>query len=121
MHAFRHPASRRAYGAALTAEQKEQYKKDVQAGKIKGQPPPRTAVLAESIRTGVPYEELMAGGGVAPENVQTVSEEITVPPEPSFPWVWVIGGTVLLGGLGFAAWYFTRPKPEEAFVPSPTV
>jgi hypothetical protein len=114
MHAFRHPASRRAYGAALTAEQKEQYRKDVREGKIKGQAPPKTAAAAEIIRTG--------GEVVAPEDVQTVSEDMAAPVgESSFPWVWVVGGVVLLGGVGFAAWYFTRPKPEEAFVPSPMV
>ena len=122
MHAFRHPASRRAYGAALSEADKAQYRKDVREGKIKGQAPPKTAVVAESIRTGVPYEELLAGGGAAPADVQTVSEDMAAPvAEPSFPWVWVVGGVVLLGGVGFAAWYFTRPKPEEAFVPSPMV
>ena len=110
MHAFVHPAVRRTYGAALTEEQKAQYRKDVQSGAVKGKAPTKTAVVAESIRTGVPYEELLAGGGVAPENVQTVSADVEAPPPSSFPWVWVIGGTVLLGGVGFAAWYFTRSK-----------
>lgn len=116
MHAFVHPAARRTYGAALTEEQKAQYRKDVQSGAIKGKAPTKTAVVAESIRTGVPYEELLAGGGVAPEDVQTVSADVETPAPSTFPWVWVIGGTVLLGGVGFAAWYFTRPKAEPSTV-----
>jgi hypothetical protein len=114
MHAFHHPASRRGYGAALTAAEKEQYLKDVRSGKRTGTAPPRTAAVAESIRTGVPVEEILGG---APVEEEVAEETMTVSGEaPSsagaggFPWVWVVGGVVLLGGVGFAAWYFTRDK-----------
>ncbi len=125
MHAFRHPASRRAYGAALSEADKAQIRKDAASGKSSTASSKYAPVIAESIRTGVPYEELVAGGGAtaaAPADAQTVSEDMAPPTGgSSFPWVWVVGGAVLLGSVGFAAWYFTRPKPEAAFVPSPTV
>lgn len=122
MSAFVHPAVRRAYGAALTEEQKAQYRKDVQSGKIVAQKaPPRTAAIAESRRTGVPVEEILAAAAegmteTLPEDMQTVSGDMAdqAATEGGLPWAYIIGGVVLVGGLGFAAWYFTRPKPDAS-------
>ena len=115
MSAFVHPAVRRAYGAALTEEQKAQYRKDVQSGKIVAQKaPPRTAAIAESRRTGVPVEEILAAA--AEGMTETLPEDMAAPAatEGGLPWAYIIGGVVLVGGLGFAAWYFTRPKPDAS-------
>jgi len=36
------------------------------------------------------------------------SSVVTDADDGGFPWAWVIGGVVVLGGLGAAAYYFTR-------------